>query len=154
MRRWNPTLIRWNPEVRRWNVYRAKHGALESSGVALECVFPQNHVALESFSDFLESLGCDAGKFLSQKKQRWNPSVFRWNPDSFKIMGRWKSSSVSLEPDSRKKMSRWNLTPLGTLKFINTEGVGAGSGESAKPRVELSIVVKTFPQMGAVASNA
>ena len=85
--------------------------------------------------------------------QRWNPSVFRWNPDSRKIMGRWNPP-----------VFRWNLIPaknepleshpVRDFKIINTEGVGAGRGESAKPRAELSIVVKTFPQMGAVASSA
>ena len=44
--------------------------------------------------------------------------------------------------------------PVWDFKIINTKGVGAGRGESAKPRAELSIVVKTFPQMGAVASSA
>jgi len=71
-----------------------KHGALESSGVALESLFPQHNGALESFSDFLESWGCDAATFLPQKMQRWNPSVFRWNPDSRMIMGRWSHSVI------------------------------------------------------------
>ena len=43
--------------------------------------------------------------------------------------------------------------PVWDFKIINTEGVGAGRG-GAKPRVELSIVVKTVAQTGAVASSA
>jgi len=45
--------------------------------------------------------------------------------------------------------------PVWDFKIINTEGVGAGRrGGSAKPRVELSIVVKTVAQTGAVAPSA
>ena len=93
-----------------------KHGALESSGVALESLSLQSNGALSSFSDFLESLGCDAGTFLPQKMQRWNPSVFRWNPDSRKIMGRWNHSVVfwnlggaTLERFSRKNAALESL---------------------------------------------
>ena len=93
-------MIRWNLEVRRWNDSPAKNAAGESSGVALESLFPHENGALESFSDFLESWGWYAGTFLPQKMQRWNPSVFRWNPDSRKIMGRWNPP-----------VFRWNLIP-------------------------------------------
>ena len=59
-----------------------ENGALEFLGAALECCC----AALESV--------------LPQKMQRWNPSVFRWNPDSRKIMGRWNPA-----------VFRWNLIP-------------------------------------------
>ena len=64
-------MIRWNLEVRRWNDSPAKNAAGESSGVALESLFPQNNGALEPSSVALESL------FL-QRMGRWNPSVLFW----------------------------------------------------------------------------
>ena len=44
--------------------------------------------------------------------------------------------------------------PVWDFKIINTEGVGPERGGSSKPRVELSIVVKTVAQTGAIASSA
>ena len=58
-------MIRWNLEVRRWNDSPAKNAAGESSGVALESLFPQNNGALESSSVSLEP---DPRKKMS----RWN----------------------------------------------------------------------------------
>ena len=58
-------MIRWNLEVRRWNDSPAKNAAGESSGVALESLFPQNNGALESSSVSLEP---DSRKKMS----RWN----------------------------------------------------------------------------------
>ena len=65
----------------------------------------------------------------------WNLEVRRWN-------------------DSPAKNAAGESYPVWDFKIINTEGVGAGRGGSAKPRVELSIVVKTVAQTGAVAPSA
>ena len=62
-------MIRWNLEVRRWNDSPAKNAAGESSGVALESLFPQNNGALESSSVSLEP---DSRK----KMQRGNLTPF------------------------------------------------------------------------------
>ena len=74
-----------------------KHGALESSAVALESLFPQDNGALEAFSDFLESGVCVAGTLLPQKMQRWNPSGVALESLFPQKNGALESSSDSLD---------------------------------------------------------
>ena len=91
----------------------------------------------------------------------------RWNPYPLKIMGRWNPPVFrwSLIPAKNAageshpvlipaKSAVGDSHPVWDFKIINTKGVGAGRVGSAKPRVELSIVVKTVAQTGAVASSA
>ena len=61
---------------------------------------PQENGALEFLGAALECCCAALELFLPQKMQRWNPSVFRWNPDSRKIMGRWNPP-----------VFRWSLIP-------------------------------------------
>ena len=87
--------------------------------------------------------------------QRWNPSVFRWNPDSRKIMGRWnppvfrwnlipaknaagESHPVLIPAENAAgeshpvlipaKNAAGESHPVWDFKIINTKGVGAGRG--------------------------
>ena len=107
MGRWIPWVWRWNPRVWRWNRIPAKKWAagicICGAGI-LQCGagtrLPQENGALEFLGAALECCCAALDFVLPQKMQRWNPSVFRWNPYSRKIMGRWNPP-----------VFRWNLIP-------------------------------------------